>query len=292
MKKDIFHGKIKKEYFSYILVYMIFITLLIAAIGLLFIYAVIWEMEPNSMGERIVIGAIGISIFLLAPVFLFLELFAIRHYPEYPKLRRALFNSDCYFTDSTSNEYFGESRTIRGRRSKAAFEVVTAVMELEKGMGNKKPVRYTVYSALMLVSSLLGLANLFVMPLLFDRGIIFPNMSDSNFVWRCLMPITFVLVGLAIFFFVRSMDTAIMAPLDNAKWILELNDALVEISVRRNNKKRKFWYEEDQLKQIKNLVKYASQYAVLKLEKKRDKLVSFKVINTWNHRVIFTGLFI
>ncbi len=291
MKKDIFHGKIKKEYFSYILVYMIFITLLIAAIGLLFIYGVIWEMEPNSMGERIVIGAIGISIFLLAPVFLFLELFAIRQYPKYPQLRRALFNSDCYFTDSTSNEYFGESRTIRGRRNKAAFAVVTTFAEAEKRMGNKKPVRYTVYCALMLVTSVLGLANLFVMPLLFERGIIFPNMSDGEFALLCIA-ISFVLVGFAIFFFIGAFKAAMKASWEDAKWISELYCALTDISVRQNHKKQKFWYEEDQLKQIKNLVKYASQYAVLKLEKKRDKLVSFKVINTWNHRVIFTGMFI
>ena len=39
-------------------------------------------------------------------------------------------------------------------------------------------------------------------------------------------------------------------------------------------------------------MKSASENAELKLEAKRNKLVSFKVVDTLNQRVIFTGLFI
>ena len=67
---------------------------------------------------------------------------------------------------------------------------------------------------------------------------------------------------------------------------------LVDISVRKNNKKLKFWYNTDQLEQIENLVKSASENAELKLETKDKKIVSFIVVDTLNKHVVFTGLFI
>ena len=66
MKKDIFNGKIKREYFFYILVYMIFFVLLFVGIGVLCICAAIWGMTPNPMGERVLIGGIGVIFFMLA----------------------------------------------------------------------------------------------------------------------------------------------------------------------------------------------------------------------------------
>jgi len=84
---------------------------------------------------------------------------------------------------------------------------------------------------------------------------------------------------------------AIMAPLENYKWIYELYSALVDIAVRKNNKKLKFWYDVDQLEQIKSLVKSASENAELKLETKGSEIVSFTVVDTSNNSVRFKGLF-
>ena len=288
MKKDIFHGKIKQEYFSYILGYMIFFVLLFIAIGALCIYASIWGMTTNSSGERLLIASFGVIAFVLAGVYVFLELLVIHNFPKYKKIRRVLFNSDIYFTDSTSNEYFGGSRTLRGRRNKAAFEIVTAIAEAEKEMGDKKPVRYTIYSALALLFSVIGLTVLIALPLLFDSGTIFPNMSDGFFA-VLLISVAFVCVSLAIIFFIRAYRIALMAPFENDKWIYELYSVLVDISVRQNNK---YWYNIDQFEQIEDLVKSASENAELKLETKGNKLVSFKVVDTLNQRVVFTGLFI
>ena len=186
MEKDIFHGKIKKEYFSYILGCMIFFMLLFVVGGALCIYAFVLEGSFNVSGERLLLAIFGVVAFVLGGGYVFPQLFLIRNFPKYPKLRRIFFNSDIYFTDSTSNEYFGESRTIRGRRNKAAFEAGTAFAEVEKRMGNKKPVRYTVYGALTLIMGVLGLVVLIAMPLLFDNGAVFPNMSDDVFLLRRL----------------------------------------------------------------------------------------------------------
>ena len=69
LKKDIFKGKIKKEYFSYILVYMIFFVLLFVGVGALCVYASICGMTTNSYGERLLIASFGVIAFVLAGVY-------------------------------------------------------------------------------------------------------------------------------------------------------------------------------------------------------------------------------
>ena len=294
MKKDIFNGKIKKEYFSYILIYMIFFVLLFVGIGGLCIYASIYEMTVNTPGERLLVAALGGIFFVLAVVYLFLELLVIRRFPKYEKLRRSLFNSDIYFTDSTSNEYYGRTGTLRGRRNKAAFDLVTSIAALEAGMGDKKPIRYTVYSALVLIMSVLGLVWLFGGLLLFENGTIFPNMSDETFVILLGFG-ALVCVALAVFFLVCACRTAERARIERVEkedWVSELYSSLIDISVRQNNKKLKYLFDTDQLEQIENLVKAASENAELKLTTKRDRLISFTVMDTSNARKVFKGLFI
>ena len=111
---------------------MIFFSVLFIAVGVLCVYASIFGMTTNTSGERLLIASFGVISFVLAGVYTFLEILVIRRFPKYKKIRRILFNSDIYFTDSTSNEYFGGSRTIRGRRNKVAFEIVTAFAEVKK----------------------------------------------------------------------------------------------------------------------------------------------------------------
>lgn len=290
MKKDIFNGKVKKEYFSYILIYMIFFVLLFVGIGGLCIYASIYEMTVNTPAERIWIVALGGIFFVLAVAYLFLELLVIRRFPKYEKLRRSLFNSDIYFTDSTSYEYFGETGTLRGRRNKAAFDLVTAVADLEAGMGDKQPIQYRVYNILSILMSVSGLTLFIILPLLCINGVIHPKMSQDAFVLSCAAA-GIVCTAIAIFFFSRAFEIALMAPLEMNKWRSELYTSLIDISVRQNNKKLKYWFDADRLEQIENLVKAASDNAELKLITKGNRLVSFMVVDTLYHRKVFKGLF-
>ena len=186
---------------------MIFFMLLFVVGGTLCIYAFVLEGSFNVSGERLLLAMFGVVAFVLGGGYVFPQLFLIRNFPKYPKLRRIFFNSDIYFTDSTSNEYYGGSRTPRGRRNKAAFEIVTTVAEAEKGMGNKKPVRYTIYCALVLLFGVIGLVYLFAMPLLFENGTIFPNMSDDSFL-LCWILGTVVCIAFAIFFLNRALKVA------------------------------------------------------------------------------------
>jgi hypothetical protein len=129
------------------------------------------------------------------------------------------------------------------------------------------------------------------MPLLFENGTIFPNVSDGVFILCCILGAV-LCVAFAIFFLVRAYNVALMVSLKNHKWTYELYSSLVDISVRQNDKKLKFWYDKDQLEHIEGLVKSASENAELKIETKGTKVISFKVVDTLNQRVIFTGLFV
>ncbi|MBQ7911730.1 MAG: hypothetical protein IJ363_13215 [Clostridia bacterium] len=287
MKRDIFHGKIKKEYFSYILVYMIFFLLLLVGVGVLCVCAAIWGMKSNSMGERLLIAAFGAVALVLAAVYLFLELLVIRRFPKYERIRRALFNSDRYFTESNSDEYYGRNR----RGDKAAFELVGAFAEAEKGMGSKHSARYTVYVALVIAMSVLGLADLAVMPMLYEKGVALADLSDGEFA-LCYFLVAIMCIALAVFFLARAFRVAITAPLEQEQWRYELYNALVGMAVRKNNKKLKFWYTTDQLDRIEDLVKSASDHTELKLETQGNKPVRFFVVDTADGRVVFTGWFV
>ena len=287
MKRDIFHGKIRKEYYSYILVYMIFFLLLLVGVGALCVCAAIWGMKSNSMGERLLIAAFGTVSLVLAFVYLFLELLVIRRFPKYEKIRRALFNSDRYFTESHSDEYYGRNR----RGDKAAFELVGVFAEAEKGMGSKRPARYTVYIALVIVMSVLGLADLVAMPMLYEKGVALADLSDGEFL-LFYFSVAIMCIALAVFFLSRAFWVAITVPVEQGRWKYELYIALVGMAVRKNNKKRKFWYSTDRLDQIEDLVKSASDHTELKLETQGNKPVRFFVVDTADGRVVFTGWFV
>ena len=287
MKRNIFHGKIKKEYFSYILVYMIFFLLLLVGVGVLCVCAAVWGMRSNSMGERLLIAAFGAIALVLAAVYLFLELLVIRRFPKYERIRRALFNSDRYFTESHSDEYYGRNR----RRDQIAFDLVGAFTEAEKGMGSKRPARYTVYIALVIAMSALGLADLVVMPMLYEKGVALADLSDGEFA-LFYFSVAIMCIALAVFFLSRAFRVAITAPLAQEQWRYELYNALVGMAVRKNNKKLKFWYTTDRLDQIEDLVRSASDHTELKLETHGSKPVRFFVVDTASGRVVFTGWFV
>ena len=75
------------------------------------------------------------------------------------------------------------------------------------------------------------------------------------------------------------------------KWHSLLYESLLDLSVRKHYKRNQFWYNAEQLEQIEDLVRSASQHAELKLEAKETTIVSFTVIDARDHSVIFTGLF-
>ena len=155
MKKDVFYGKIRREYISYIMTTTIAITTILVAAGALFLYAAFVASAVDPLQDRIVLGALGAVCFLPAAAFVFIRLFAIKKYPKYEKLRRLVFNSDCYFVGSNSQDYHG---SWRGEK---AFEWVTRAAERNKGLENiEYPKKYRVYIVLTIIGVILLFANL------------------------------------------------------------------------------------------------------------------------------------
>lgn len=145
MKKDIFHGKIKKEYFSYILFYIIFIALLMFVVGGMALGVGLWANAGPVIGI-IFMRILGVAIIALGIAYIVGCMLVIRKYPKYEKLRRILYNSDCYFTDSESKEYHGHWR----RRT--AFNAVTAIAEQNKDLVDiKYPKTYGTFIILSIV---------------------------------------------------------------------------------------------------------------------------------------------
>ena len=115
-------------------------------------------------------------------------------------------------------------------------------------------------------------------------------MADDIFCFCCIS-IAVICVASAIFFLVRALNVAVMAPLADDTWKYELHTSLVNMAVRQNRKKLKFWFDRDQLGQIERMVKVASENAAVVLERKGDRLISFTVMDARSRRVVFTGVF-
>ena len=62
-------------------------------------------------------------------------------------------------------------------------------------------------------------------------------------------------------------------PFKKTEWYSPLYNSLVDISVHQNNKKLKFWYNAEQLDEIKGMISNASEYAELKIEEKGERLI-------------------
>lgn len=285
MKRDIFNGKIKKEYFLYILISMILVVVLFVGVGVLCICASIWGATRNPLGERILIAAFGVISFILGPIYLFLELLVIRQFPKYEKLRRTLFNSDCYFTDNVSTEYRGR------RRHKAAFDLVTALAEQNKKAKNVKyPIKYKVYNALIYLMFFLEFGTIAAIGFFVENKAALPLLLQNDMTIALIgIGVMLICVGLMIFSYCRAY--AIREEMIQG-WQYPLHTALIGIAVRENSKKHKFWYDTAQVEEIGELLQGITEYAELKLERKGDKFISFTVIDTLNNHVVFEGFFI
>ncbi len=113
------------------------------------------------------------------------------------------------------------------------------------------------------------------------------------------LPIYFM-IAVFVFFFVlmcvyeykdHKRQKTLAKPIMKPKWHTPLYFALADISVRKNKKKLKFWYSEDQLDKIEAMVKAASENAELLIERKGNRPVSFTVNDKLNNRIVFRGCF-
>ena len=279
MRKDIFNGNIKKEYFYYVLVYLICIPVQFGVMGISILY--ISFQIKTDLGGRIFCWILSAATILICCIVLpFLELLVIRNYPKYERIRRSLFNSDCYFTGSTSNAY-------RGGRSRAIFDLVRFFLSVDEEIGtviNRNSLPYRIFSVFVNIMTLLcAVLNTF------SFLIIIVNRTESFSKAFLLFYFSFCFVVVCLLILRGYYAQKVL--LGSFKNSYALYCSLVDICVRRNNKKRKFIYSKDQLEQIEGIVESAKGSFEMELKTTGKKLVSFKVIDNSDHRVVFNGLF-
>lgn len=197
---------------------MILVVAIFAGIGVFFIYVAIRGRLFSSFSDRIFIGVIGAVFFMNATIFLILELLVIRKFPKYEKLRRMLFNSDYYFTESNSREYY-VSYQPRDRAFRAFFDLITSFADAEHVIGKRLPIKYKMYILLMLLMCVLSGISLVAMTILGENKTILPEILQND------LTLAFVFISIAVifimlaFFFLRcAYKEALMATLEIEKW--------------------------------------------------------------------------
>jgi biotin transporter BioY len=155
LKKGVFNGNIKREFVSYIWISILLGLFIFLGVGCMILYSS-FQHEPHSI-DRIGLATTGI-LFILVGILLFvLDIFVIRKYPKYPKLRSKLFNSDCYFVGNDSKDYRGIWY------GKASFSRVNQLAEQNADLQDLKyPKRYKIFIVLFVVAMLCLFANLFI----------------------------------------------------------------------------------------------------------------------------------
>ena len=182
LKKDFFNGNIKHQYVSYIWTTIIIVALVFFGCGGLFLYISLFGNTDRATSLLLLV--FGVVSCLFGVWNSFGTFFFIRQYPKHKKMTKLFLNSDCYFVDSASNEYLGNSSTLRGRMNKAAFDMVTHTAEQNKGLeGIKYPKTYGTFITLTIVgifflffnllSVCLALENLSVLPPIFQSEALF-----------------------------------------------------------------------------------------------------------------------
>ena len=154
MKKDIFNGKVKREYISYIWFTIILVIGIFVGVGSLLLYSA-FQHESGTV-DRNGLMFLGILLCLIGALYFLITIIYIRNYPKYPKLGKFCFNSDVYFVGSDSKEYRGH---WRGR---PAFNMITHAVEQNQALENiRYPAKYKLYFALCILGIVMLFVNIF-----------------------------------------------------------------------------------------------------------------------------------
>lgn len=213
LKKDIFKGKVKKEYVSYLLVTIILMTTLGVGLGGAFLYVGVAAYLTDPSKGAVVLGVVGAAIFAYGVLFCIGAMLSAREYPKYERIRKWLWNSDCYFTECNTKEYRGT------RRGRLAFEVATQAAERNAlSEGVKLPRSHTIYTVLAIVSGVMEVASIVGMVLLGANDAICPVfLQDDRVLCLVFVPAMLISLFLMLFFVIQGekvKENAIMEHLE------------------------------------------------------------------------------
>ena len=141
LKRDFFNGKIKREFVSYIRYKIIIAAVMYFGMCGFFLY---FSFFGNLSREtRILVLVFAVTLFLFGIFRSFGTVFIIRKYPKYKKITKCFLNSDCYFVDSDSKEFYGCPK------ERAIFNAFTQLADQSECPENiKYPKKYRVFICL------------------------------------------------------------------------------------------------------------------------------------------------
>ena len=301
MKKDVFNGKVKREYVGYVWFGLILFFLLCAAVGGLLLYVAITAKSGDHVPFfKFLFGLLGVGSILLGLAYMLGGIYVIRTYPAHEKWRHRLFNSDIYFVGCDTDEYRGCRYTRWGRRNALAHEMVVMAAEVDRmARGVKMPLKYKIYSTLLYIIFAVDFGGIAAMAYLDSRDPT-PVFWEQN---KGLLGLLFIgvmiaSVPLAISLYGRAAKIQFDTAIDHEfEWRGSLRQVLWDLSVRKYvkpGKKRKYWYRPDQLEEIQALVDEAPAALSLKVAYKEGAAASFTVVedDEGEERVFFRGFFV
>ncbi len=291
MKKDFFNGNIKHQFVSHIWATIIIVAVTFFGLGGFFIYLPFSDAVADR-ATAISLWCFGVVSFLLGIWYSFGTIFIIRSYPKHKKITKWFLNSDAYFVDSASKEYHGHWR------GKAAFDKVMLVGEQNQEFENiKYPKTYRRNILFVIISIVLMWVIFAIAFVALENADKLPKVLQNEILIFCIFIITEIVdVALAFVFAFRvkriRKETKEAYEHLRGGWRFPLYISLKELCVRSNEKKRKYWYNTDQLDEIEAMVSSASDNAKINVERKSDRLISFTVVDVRNGNIVFTGFFI
>lgn len=130
-----------------------------------------------SRETRILVLVFAVTLFLFGIFRSFGTVFIIRKYPKYKKITKCFLNSDCYFVDCDSKEFYG-------RPGKSAlFNAFTQLAEKSEDLENiKYPKKYRVFLCLTIIGVILEFVYIAVAYIALENVELLPKVLQNEYI--------------------------------------------------------------------------------------------------------------
>ena len=175
MKKDFFNGKIKREFVSYIRYKIIIAAVMFFGMGGFFLY--FYFLGNLSRETRILVLVFAVTLFLFDIFRSFGTVFIIQKYPKYKNITKCFLNSECYFVDRDSTQFYGRPE------ERALFDAFTQLTEQSEYLENiKYPKKYRVFICLTIIGVILEFVYIAVAYIVLENVESLPKVLQNEYI--------------------------------------------------------------------------------------------------------------
>lgn len=130
-----------------------------------------------SRETRILVLVFAVTLFLFGIFRSFGTVFIIRKYPKYKKITKCFLNSDCYFVDGDSKEFYGRLE------ERALFNAFTQLAEQSEYLENiKYPKKYRVFICLTIIGVILEFVYIAVAYIVLENVESLPKVLQNEYI--------------------------------------------------------------------------------------------------------------